>query len=115
MVKFYFADSMFDEVIQRYDVYKVETIGDAYMVASGLPERIARHAQEISFMALSLLSGVKNFNSVSIGDDKVQIRVGIHSGKNIITIINLDTLIKDVNKNKKLTRVKQNQNEIFVI
>ena len=47
---------LFDARIDRYDVYKVETINDSYMVASGLPERNGdRHAAEIANLCLELM------------------------------------------------------------
>ncbi len=44
----------FDKSLETHNVYKVETIGDAYMVVSGLPEKINNHPVEIVEMAFDM-------------------------------------------------------------
>lgn len=61
---------------------QVETIGDAYMVASGLPRRNGnRHAAEIANMALDILSCAGNFRMRHAPDVPICIRAGLHSGR----------------------------------
>uniref|UniRef100_A0AAQ6IG08 Guanylate cyclase n=1 Tax=Anabas testudineus TaxID=64144 RepID=A0AAQ6IG08_ANATE len=71
----------FDSILDHHDVYKVETIGDAYMVASGLPKRNGnRHALDIAHMALDILSFVGTFELQHMPGIPLWIRIGVHSG-----------------------------------
>ncbi|XP_072161271.1 atrial natriuretic peptide receptor 1 isoform X3 [Bemisia tabaci] len=80
----------FDSIIGGFDVYKVETIGDAYMVVSGLPVRNGlEHAREIALMSLELLKAVKTFTIKHRPDDKLKLRIGIHSGPCVAGVVGL--------------------------
>ncbi|ESO05557.1 hypothetical protein HELRODRAFT_77547 [Helobdella robusta] len=70
----------FDDTISRHNVYKVETIGDSYMVVSGLPQVTERHVVEICNMALDLLGIVKTFKIRHRPEMTLMLRIGIHSG-----------------------------------
>ncbi|OQV12275.1 Atrial natriuretic peptide receptor 1 [Hypsibius exemplaris] len=82
--------TFFDSVLERFDVYKVETIGDAYMVSSGLPERNGhRHAVEIAQMSLDLLKGIALFAVPNRPDVSLEIRAGINSGPCVAGVVGL--------------------------
>lgn len=61
---------------------QVETIGDSYMVVSGLPSRNGiRHAGEIANMSLDLLSDMCHFKIKHLPQKQLQLRIGVHSGE----------------------------------
>ncbi|XP_040271789.1 retinal guanylyl cyclase 1 [Bufo bufo] len=82
--------TLFDAIIGSHDVYKVETIGDAYMVASGLPKKNGtRHAAEISNMSLDILSSIGSFKMRHMPEVPVKIRIGLHSGPCVAGVVGL--------------------------
>lgn len=82
--------SCFDAIIDIHDVYKVETIGDAYMVASGLPIRNGNdHAKEIALMSLNLRKAVTGLKIRHMPKAKLQLRIGIHSGPVVAGVVGL--------------------------
>nr|UQK61949.1 soluble guanylate cyclase 4 [Choanoeca flexa] len=71
--------SKFDALCEKYDVFKVETIGDAYMVASGLPRPTEKHADNLAGFAIEMVACAEEVMSPMDGEP-LQIRVGMHAG-----------------------------------
>ncbi|CAK9300335.1 unnamed protein product [Gordionus sp. m RMFG-2023] len=76
----------FDECIDKYQVYKVETIGDAYLICGGLPVKTDSHASDIVETALLMMKVIKNFNN-PFNNVPLQMRAGIHSGSAVAGIV----------------------------
>ncbi|XP_014674537.1 PREDICTED: atrial natriuretic peptide receptor 2-like [Priapulus caudatus] len=82
--------SVFDDIISQHDVYKVETIGDAYMVVSGLPQRNGKvHLREIANCSLDLLSSVTNFKIRHRPQQQLLLRIGLHAGSCVAGVVGL--------------------------
>uniref|UniRef100_A0ABD2XFQ8 Guanylate cyclase n=1 Tax=Trichogramma kaykai TaxID=54128 RepID=A0ABD2XFQ8_9HYME len=80
----------FDSIIENFDVYKVETIGDAYMVVSGLPVRNGmNHAREIARMSLALRDTVMTFKIRHRPSEQLKLRIGMHSGPCVAGVVGL--------------------------
>ena len=80
--------SIFDTLTERNSVYKVETIGDAYMVVAGAPVKDANHAEKVCDMALDMVDAIKDLKDPSTGQH-LRIRVGVHSGACVAGIVGL--------------------------
>ncbi|CAL2051795.1 unnamed protein product [Caenorhabditis brenneri] len=71
----------FDTVIMKHDAYKVETTGETYMVASGVPhENGGQHVFEVAEMSLEIREISYSFVFEKAPDFKLRIRIGFHAG-----------------------------------
>jgi adenylate cyclase len=84
----------FDRLADQHGLEKIKTIGDAYMVAGGMPEPSADHASAVADMALGMIAITREI-SLEIGEE-VAVRVGIHSGPAIAGVIGETKLFYDV-------------------
>jgi len=70
--------SHFDSLIEKHNVEKIRTIGDNYMVASGLPRARVDHAQAVARLALEMTAYVASLPPA--GNRRLAFRIGINSG-----------------------------------
>ena len=88
------AFSFFDSLLDKYDVEKIRTIGDSYMVASGVQRRSAQHARALVCMALEMRDFIANHTFRN--GQQVSFRIGINSGPVIGGVIGKRKFVYDV-------------------
>ncbi len=71
--------SAFDLLADKHGLEKIKTIGDAYMVAGGVPEARDDHTQAVALMALEMLVVVRKLS--------LQLRIGLHTGPVVAGVI----------------------------
>jgi adenylate cyclase len=86
--------STFDHYAERLGLEKIKTIGDAYMVAAGLPLPRRDHAEAIAEMALSMQQAVTELQK-ELKED-VRIRIGINTGVVVAGVIGTHKFIYDL-------------------
>ncbi|MDP3354070.1 MAG: adenylate/guanylate cyclase domain-containing protein [Flavobacteriaceae bacterium] len=85
-IDFYF--SKFDEIIKKYDLEKIKTIGDSYMCAGGLPFPTSNHAIKMVQAAFEMIEFVADSKSNGINNlPKFEIRLGINTGPIIAGVV----------------------------
>ncbi|MBL7990832.1 MAG: tetratricopeptide repeat protein [Candidatus Kapabacteria bacterium] len=82
--------SVFDAITEQYSLEKIKTIGDAYMIAAGIPYPRRDHVEAAIKAALDMLSAVEVFSERMMRkgfDSTMNIRIGMHTGSVVAGII----------------------------
>ena len=99
----------FDEIIDKYNIEKIKTIGDSYLAVSGLPVPDARHAENIVRAAIEINNFV-NRRKQQVGDATFEVRIGIHSGSVVAGIVGVKKFSYDIWGDTVNTAARMEQN-----
>ena len=83
----------FDDLVDKYDLEKIKTIGDCYMVAAGVPRRRRDHAEVLVRLALDMRDAVAER---PFGGRRLAFRIGINSGPVVAGVIGRKKFIYDL-------------------
>lgn len=88
----------FDEIVEKYNVEKIKTIGDAYMAAGGVPIRNKSNAIDTTLAALEIQRAMAEIKAAKekIGVKGWDLRVGLHSGDLIAGVVGIKRLAYDI-------------------
>ncbi len=84
----------FDGIVQKFNLEKLKTIGDSYMIAAGLPDVTSDHALKILQAATEMQNYILEHNRVK--NIKLEMRAGIHSGPVVAGIVGMRKFTYDI-------------------
>ncbi len=94
-VDFYF--SKFDEIMEKYDLEKIKTVGDSYMCAGGLPFPTEDHAQKMVQAAFEIATFVNEAKKTNDNDQtRFDIRIGINTGPVVAGVVGTKKFSYDI-------------------
>lgn len=85
--------SKMDILVDRYGLEKIKTIGDAYMVAGGIPVPMQDHTRAMALLALDMLEEIKNHKPFG---EPLNIRIGFHTGPVVAGVIGMRKFSYDI-------------------
>lgn len=95
IVDYYF--SKFDEIIEKYNLEKIKTVGDCYMCAGGLPFPTKDHAFKMALAAFEMVEFVKDSkNNNPLNHTRFEIRIGINSGPVVAGVVGTKKFAYDI-------------------
>ena len=88
----------FDEIVERHNLEKIKTIGDAYMCAGGLPTKNETHALNVIAAAMEMREFMEKFNhrQVENGEPKFEIRLGVNTGAVVAGVVGSKKFAYDI-------------------
>jgi class 3 adenylate cyclase len=94
-VDFHF--SKFDEIMEKYGLEKIKTMGDAYMCAGGLPFPSQDHAEKMILAAFEIVEFIDQIKEGEVRDiSHFDIRIGIHTGPVVAGVVGTKKFAYDI-------------------
>lgn len=90
--------SAFDQIIDKYNLEKIKTIGDAYMCVGGLPVPNSTHAIDMVSAAMEIIDFIEQRKQKQISEGKpvFEIRIGLHTGPVIAGVVGAKKFVYDI-------------------
>jgi predicted ATPase/class 3 adenylate cyclase/predicted Ser/Thr protein kinase len=77
----------FDEIVSKYNIEKIKTIGDAYLCVSGLPDKKNHSAVNVVKAAIEIIEFIYSFREGAGKNNYFDIRIGIHTGPLVAGVV----------------------------